>query len=317
MPVLPHYVIKMVRQDPFFDTAPRVPQAHDAVPLFPQAAPVRGADAFVVFTLDPLKRVTGRQVVPDRRETDEALLETVFRFAVQHNAHRILAGRVTSRGAPRLTRGDGQLIQRLTRAAATVAISLVDYVVVGTRFYVLSSGLSFRVPPRSPYFAQGGNAMDIPLYQLKVEQVGTQSVEQTTITHVRDAERIFWSWIHDADREHFVLMTLDVQNHVTGLHTVAMGDLITVEVHPREVFKIALLLNATRIIVAHNHPGGEADPSEQDESLTRQLVQAGQLLGIPVWDHLIIGAQQTFSARQAWPALFPANPSSFIAHRTH
>ena len=90
--------------------------------------------------------------------------------------------------------------------------------------------------------------------------------------------------------EVFIIMCLDTKNKVTGLFKVSQGSLNASIVHPREVFKRALMQNANSIILAHNHPSGDVTPSGEDISLTRRLQEAGDILGIEVLDHLIIGA---------------------------
>jgi DNA repair protein RadC len=82
---------------------------------------------------------------------------------------------------------------------------------------------------------------------------------------------------------------LDQKNKVIGIHTVSMGSLTASVVHPREVFKPAILSNAAAIILAHNHPSGQPQPSQEDRVLTVRLVTAGKLLGISILDHVIIG----------------------------
>jgi len=90
--------------------------------------------------------------------------------------------------------------------------------------------------------------------------------------------------------EVFIIMCLDTKNKVTGLFKVSQGSLNSSIVHPREVFKRALMQNSNSIILAHNHPSGDVTPSEEDISVTRRLQEAGDILGIKVLDHLIIGA---------------------------
>ena len=89
--------------------------------------------------------------------------------------------------------------------------------------------------------------------------------------------------------EVLVLLVLDIKNNVTGAFEVSRGSLNASIVHPREVFKRALLLNGASIMVAHNHPSGDPTPSIEDIEITRRLVEGGDILGIPVLDHLIIG----------------------------
>src|SRR5437899_11123120 len=82
---------------------------------------------------------------------------------------------------------------------------------------------------------------------------------------------------------------LDQKNKVIGINTVSMGSLTASVVHPREVFKIAILANCASIILGHNHPSSDPTPSKEDRALTARLVEAGKLLGISVIDHVIIG----------------------------
>ena len=90
------------------------------------------------------------------------------------------------------------------------------------------------------------------------------------------------------DREHFIVLHLDVRNRVISQEIISIGTLTTALVHPREVFKGAILANAAAIIGLHNHPSGDPDPSAPDLELTRRLRDAGELLGMPLHDHLVI-----------------------------
>ena len=105
-----------------------------------------------------------------------------------------------------------------------------------------------------------------------------------------DAARMLATYLADVDREHFVVCMLDQKNHVIGIHTVSMGSLTASIVHPREVFKAAILANAATILCGHNHPSGDTQPSLEDRAMTQRLAEAGKLLGINVVDHIIIGA---------------------------
>jgi DNA repair protein RadC len=90
------------------------------------------------------------------------------------------------------------------------------------------------------------------------------------------------------DRETFVRLDLDARNRVLGWEIVSVGTLTQSLVHPREVFKAAILSNAVGIIVMHNHPSGDPAPSPEDMRTTERLVEAGKLLGVPLIDHLIV-----------------------------
>jgi DNA repair protein RadC len=81
---------------------------------------------------------------------------------------------------------------------------------------------------------------------------------------------------------------LTVKNDLIGVETVSIGSIVSANIAPRDVFKSAILANAVAIIVCHNHPSGELVPSDSDIELTKQLIAAGELLGIKVLDHLIV-----------------------------
>ena len=91
------------------------------------------------------------------------------------------------------------------------------------------------------------------------------------------------------DREMFVVLAINTRNKITGIHTVSVGSLDTSIVHPREVFKFAILANASSIIVAHNHPSGDTTPSSDDIELTKRLKQASEILAIDLLDHIVLG----------------------------
>lgn len=90
-------------------------------------------------------------------------------------------------------------------------------------------------------------------------------------------------------KEHFLCLHLDGKNRIICLDRVAVGSLNQCVVHPREVFKSAVLSSAASIILVHNHPTGDPAPSSEDISITRRLKEAGELIGIGVIDHIIIG----------------------------
>ena len=118
----------------------------------------------------------------------------------------------------------------------------------------------------------------------------------------------FLSPLQHAAEELFVAIHLNAKNEIMGLHEVSHGTLSASLVHPREVFKAALLANSFAIIVCHNHPSGSSVcPSPEDIDTTRQLVDAGKLLGVGVIDHLIVGPrsrQNFYSIRENHPAIW-------------
>jgi len=90
------------------------------------------------------------------------------------------------------------------------------------------------------------------------------------------------------DREGFVVLHLDSRHRVRSIELVAVGTLNATMIHPREVFKGAILANAAAVLVAHNHPSGDLTPSAEDRAITSRLAEAGEILGIEVIDHVIV-----------------------------
>ncbi len=105
-------------------------------------------------------------------------------------------------------------------------------------------------------------------------------------------------------REIFMAVLLDVKGFVMSKHIIAIGTLTQVLVHPREVFFPAIRHKAASIILAHNHPSGDPTPSVEDINVTRNLVEAGNLLNMPVRDHIVIGSSHYVSLRQMFSDLF-------------
>lgn len=136
------------------------------------------------------------------------------------------------------------------------------------------------------------------------------SVSVVSVRLVRDAEHpyrsrnacdsaaafeLFRDFLADLDREAFWVACLDSKNAPTCVSQVSMGSVKGTEVHPREVFKVAILSNANSIIVAHNHPSGDPRPSLDDILVTSRLQRAGELLGIRLNDHLILANDTYYS----------------------
>lgn len=99
-------------------------------------------------------------------------------------------------------------------------------------------------------------------------------------------------------QEHFVVLFLDTKNYILGKKTIFIGSLNRAIVHPREVFKEAIKRSSAAIICAHNHPSGDPTPSAQDIQLTHRLEEVGELIGIKILDHLIIGEECFISLKE-------------------
>lgn len=118
------------------------------------------------------------------------------------------------------------------------------------------------------------------------------------------ADAVLRPHLVDKRREHFVALLLDNRHRLIRLSPVAIGSLSATLVHPREVFREAMVAHAAAIIVAHNHPSGDPEPSAHDLELTARLREAGEVVGIEVLDHLIVGREGVVSlkARGLWTA---------------
>lgn len=99
----------------------------------------------------------------------------------------------------------------------------------------------------------------------------------------------------DADKEHFVLLVMNNKNRVNGFKVISTGTLTSSLVHPREVWRAALHLCAAAVVFVHNHPSGDPSPSPEDIDLTKRLKETGDVLGIRVLDHVILGHGRIFS----------------------
>ena len=105
--------------------------------------------------------------------------------------------------------------------------------------------------------------------------------------------------IKDRRKEYFVAVFLNARNQVICREDVSIGSLNASLVHPREVFFPAVGSSAASVILAHNHPSGDVTPSREDIELTRRMVQAGEIMGIEVLDHLVVGAERFLSMKEA------------------
>ena len=119
-----------------------------------------------------------------------------------------------------------------------------------------------------------------------------------TIHSSKDAVQLLRPYMQCFDREVFQVILLNIKNKVLKIDTVSVGGLNSSLAHPREVFKNAIKYSAGGIILAHNHPSGNVMPSKEDIDLTKRLHEAGNILGIPVLDHLIIGEEEYYSFKE-------------------
>ena len=130
--------------------------------------------------------------------------------------------------------------------------------------------------------------MKIEVVELKVKQVWNEVVSEPVENPGDVTVYLDRLDIRMADREMFVVLHLDVRNRVVAHEITSIGSQTASLVHPREVFKSAILKGACSIILSHNHPSGDPSPSKDDIDLTHRLVEAGRLMGIDVLDHIIV-----------------------------
>lgn len=125
-----------------------------------------------------------------------------------------------------------------------------------------------------------------------------EKIEKKQILSSKDASIVLEDNLRGLNKEHFIILMLNTKNFLLGIETVSIGSLNSSIVHPRELFKSAINKSAAAIILAHNHPSGDATPSREDIEVTKRIKSGGQLLGIDVIDHIIIGDNSYYSFKE-------------------
>ncbi len=113
--------------------------------------------------------------------------------------------------------------------------------------------------------------------------------ERVAVTSPAQAAELFMEELRHKKKEYFMLLLLDTKNRVISREQVSIGSLNASIVHPREIFNLPVKKSASSVILVHNHPSGDPTPSREDREISSRLVEAGNLLGIEVKDHLVIG----------------------------
>lgn len=137
-------------------------------------------------------------------------------------------------------------------------------------------------------------AKRVNIVRIKMVKESSLLYPQRRVRMAKDVVELFVKFLQETDREQFFLLCLNTKNEPTAIHTVSVGSLDASIVHPREVFKVAILANSASVIVGHLHPSGDPTPSREDINVTRNLQKAGELLGIPVLDHIIVGSEGAY-----------------------
>lgn len=137
-------------------------------------------------------------------------------------------------------------------------------------------------------------AKRINIVSIKMVREGSILYNIRKISSPADAVNLGRHFLEDSDREQLIACCMDIKNQPTSISVVSVGSLNSSIVHPREVFKIAILSNAASIIIFHNHPSGDVTPSSEDINITHRLKEVGKLIGIDLIDHIIIGSEGSY-----------------------
>ncbi|MCA1295842.1 DNA repair protein RadC [Paenibacillus sp. alder61] len=122
--------------------------------------------------------------------------------------------------------------------------------------------------------------------------------EARVIRSPRDAADLLMEELRFLQKEHFVCLFLNTKNHIIAQETLSIGSLNASIVHPREVFRAAIKCSSASLVCAHNHPSGDPTPSPEDIRMTRRLLEAGEIVGIDVLDHIVIGDGKFVSLKE-------------------
>lgn len=134
-----------------------------------------------------------------------------------------------------------------------------------------------------------------------VEEERLNKNKKVMIKSPKDIFPLLKEKIINFHKEYFMVVSLDNHNKIINIDTVSIGTLNSSLIHPRETFEVAIKNHAAAIIICHNHPSGELKPSEDDLAVTQNLVKAGKILGIEIFDHIIITKTQWVSMKQSFP----------------
>ena len=139
----------------------------------------------------------------------------------------------------------------------------------------------------------------VDIVQVKLVREKSMLYKGRRVRSPIDAYELIRDFLGDVDREHFIVLCMDTKNQPTCIQTVHIGSLNASIVHPREVLKPAILSNAASILIAHNHPSNDITPSKEDIEVTKRLMDAGDIVGIDVLDHLILGEDDFCSLKES------------------
>ena len=135
----------------------------------------------------------------------------------------------------------------------------------------------------------------IPVVSLRIVRERTLTLPRNTLTDSPDSTAVIRALCSDSDRENLVAVFLGPRGGILGAHTIAIGGLTQVQSSLAQIFKTAIVHNASAIVLGHNHPSGDSTPSPEDIAFTRRAIEAGKLLGITVLDHIVVASDNNTS----------------------
>ncbi len=135
----------------------------------------------------------------------------------------------------------------------------------------------------------------VPVYRIQLLKTADFTINRPSLDSEIDLCRFLAEYLEGVDREHLVAVAVDARFRVIGVNTVAIGSLRHVSYGMADLFKMAILLNASGLTVGNNHPSGDPSPTQDDLDQFRKFREAGRLLGITVHDSLVIGEKKGYS----------------------
>jgi DNA repair protein RadC len=138
----------------------------------------------------------------------------------------------------------------------------------------------------------------VDIVTLKMVKESSILYPQRSVKSPEDAYELVKQFLIDSDREIFLVVNLSTKNTPNSINVCHVGSLNSSIVHPREVMKAAILSNSASILIAHNHPSSDVTPSKEDIKVTKRLIKAGEILGIELLDHLIVGGGNYLSMKE-------------------
>lgn len=185
--------------------------------------------------------------------------------------------------------GDGRRSLELAEAAISEAGSLVELRRASYHDLTAKDG---------PALSRAKACAVLAAAELGKRLAEARGPDPTVIRSANDVYDLMAERMRDLDREHFVAVLLDTKNQVLGTPTISVGTAVSAVVHPREVFKPAIRASASGVILVHNHPTGQPEPSTEDREVTERLARVGETVGIEITDHIIVAGDRWVSLKQ-------------------